>query len=77
MTPAPRGKAAKTVGDTAKARVDMLGETATEFKAGVEGVPVMEPPAAEGTPAEAPPRETAPAQLPAADGLGPATPREQ
>ncbi|MSO46987.1 MAG: twin-arginine translocase TatA/TatE family subunit [Thermoleophilia bacterium] len=71
------GKAAKAVGDTAKARVDMLGETAAEFAAGVEGVPVVEPPSSEAAAAEAGATEpAAPAQLPAADGLAPAAPSE-
>lgn len=50
------GKAAQSVSETAKARVDMLGETASEFKAGVEGAPVE-------APAEAPalPKPDAPA----------------
>ena len=55
------GKAAKSVGDSAKSRVDMLGETAAEFKAGVEGVPAPE---ATPSPAE-------PAALPAADDSTP------
>ena len=36
------GKAAKTAGDAAKARVDMLGDTANAFKEGVEGQPAAE-----------------------------------
>jgi hypothetical protein len=58
------GKAAKSVGDSAKARVDMLGETASEFAAGIEGAPV-----GEATPAAAEPAE--PAALPAADDSTP------
>ena len=37
------GKAAKTAGDAAKARVDMLGDTASAFKDGIEGVAPAEP----------------------------------
>ena len=56
------GKAAKAAGDAAKARVDMLGETANEFKAGVDGEPApveapAEPAAVEAPPADAPPAE--------------------
>ena len=52
------GKAAKSAGDAAKARVDMLGETANEFKAGVDGAPAeaaAEPAAVEAPAADAPP----------------------
>ncbi len=54
------GKAAKTAGDAAKSRVDMLGDTATAFKEGVEGQPAaeVEPPAALPAPdAPAPPEQ--------------------
>lgn len=53
------GKAAKTAGDAAKARVDMLGETATAFKEGVEGAP--ESAAAAGEPAALAPAPDPPA----------------
>jgi|GEM_PF-2049652 len=57
------GKATKTAGETAKAHVGLLGEAATEFRAGVEGTPAAEP-------------ETAPAALPAAAGPETAAPPE-
>lgn len=54
------GRAAKSAGDAAKARADMLGETAAEFRAGVEGeAPAVEAaaeaPAVEAPAADAPP----------------------
>ncbi len=52
------GKATKTAGETAKAHVGLLGEAATEFRAGVEGTPVVE-------------SATAAAALPAAAGPDP------
>ncbi len=41
------GKAAQSVSETAKARVGMLGETASEFRAGIDGVPEAAPAAPE------------------------------
>ena len=50
------GKAAKTAGEAAKSRVDMLGDTANAFKEGVDGAAPAEAtdsalPAAEQPPA--------------------------
>ncbi len=55
------GKATKTAGETAKAHVGLLGEAATEFRAGVEGTPAAE-------------SATAAAALPAAAGPDAAIP---
>lgn len=52
------GRAAKSAGDAAKARADMLGDTAAEFRAGVEGAPAAaDAPAVEAPAADAPPAE--------------------
>lgn len=51
------GKAAQSAKEAASARVEMLGETAQEFRAGVEGQPAP----------EAAPAAEEPAALPAAD----------
>ncbi len=66
------GKATKTAGETAKAHVGLLGEAATEFRAGVEGTPAAEPataatalPAAAEPEAAATPETAAPAETPA------------
>ncbi len=76
------GKATKTAGETAKAHVGLLGEAATEFRAGVEGTPAAEPateaaalPAAAGSETAASPETAAPA-TPASspEAAAPATP---
>ncbi len=68
------GKATKTAGETAKAHVGLLGEAATEFRAGVEGTPAAEPatattalPAAAEPEAAATPETAAPAAPAAAN----------
>ena len=58
------GKAAKSASETAKARVDMLSETASEFRAGIEGVPAAETAAATETPALPAVEEPAPPATP-------------
>lgn len=63
------GKAAKTAGDAAKARVDMLGETANAFKEGVEGEPAPEVAAEAALPA---PEATPPVVDPADPAAPPA-----
>lgn len=65
------GKAAKSAGDAAKARVDMLGDTANAFKEGVEGQPA--PAAAADAALPAPDATAAPAE-PAAPAADPAAP---
>jgi Sec-independent protein translocase protein TatA len=62
------GKAAKSAGDAAKSRVDMLGDTATAFKDGIEGEPAAAAAAPEALPAPA----DAPGQTPPAAPTDPA-----
>jgi hypothetical protein len=73
------GKAAKSAGDAAKSRVDMLGDTANAFKEGVEGQPepaVAADPAALPAAAPAPPADAA-ASVPQADpATAPAPPAQ-
>ena len=60
------GKAAKSAGDAAKSRVDMLGDTATAFKEGVEGQPAPAADEAAALPAaDAAPAAEAPSAPPA------------
>jgi Sec-independent protein translocase protein TatA len=79
------GKAAKSAGDAAKSRVDMLGDTANAFKEGVEGQPepavaadpaalpaAASAPAADATAAPAPPVDPAAAPAPPAEPTPPA-----
>jgi Sec-independent protein translocase protein TatA len=66
------GKAAKSAGDAAKARVEMLGDTANAFKEGVEGQPAPEAAADAALPAP-----DAPDALPAPDAPPAAPPADK